>query len=75
MTEAELIRHYGPDTRRILQVKPGLTGLWQTRGRSNLNYRQRRRLDMFMLDKWSLTLYAAILLSSVPKVLTGKDAW
>lgn len=75
MTELELMRHYGPDTRRILQVKPGLTGLWQIRGRSNLSYRRRRRLDLFMLDKWCFGLYAAILFSSVPKVLTGKDAW
>jgi exopolysaccharide production protein ExoY len=75
MTEPELITHYGSDTWRILQVKPGLTGLWQIRGRNNLNYRQRRRLDMFMLDKWSFALYAAILFASVPKVLTGKNAW
>ena len=30
---------------------------------------------MFMLKKWSLPLYAAILIASVPKVLSGKDAW
>jgi exopolysaccharide production protein ExoY len=75
MTESELIRYYGSDTPRILQVKPGLTGLWQIRGRSNLSYRRRRRLDLFMLDKWSFGLYAAILAATLPKVLTGKDAW
>lgn len=74
MTELELMTYYGPDTRRILQVKPGLTGLWQIRGRSNLSYHRRRRLDLFMLDKWSFGLYAAILIASVPKVVTGKDA-
>lgn len=75
MTHEELSRHYGSDAVRVLQVKPGLTGLWQIRGRSNLNYDQRRRLDLFMLDKWSLRLYAAILIASVPIVLTGKNAW
>jgi exopolysaccharide production protein ExoY len=75
MTRGELVKHYGSDAVRLLRMKPGLTGLWQIRGRSNLNYRQRRRLDMFMLKKWSLPLYTAILIASVPKVLTGKDAW
>ncbi|MGI9073276.1 MAG: sugar transferase [Bryobacteraceae bacterium] len=75
LTRGELIEHYGSDAARLLRMKPGLTGLWQIRGRSNLNYRQRRRLDMFMLKKWSLPLYTAILIASVPKVLTGKDAW
>jgi exopolysaccharide production protein ExoY len=75
LTRGELAEHYGSDAGRLLHMKPGLTGLWQIRGRSNLNYRQRRRLDMFMLKKWSLPLYAAILIASVPKVLSGKDAW
>ena len=75
MTELELKRHYGTDMRRILQFKPGLTGLWQIRGRSTLTYRQRRRLDIFMLDKWSYRLYMSILLRSVPKVLAGENAW
>ncbi|MFL6353290.1 MAG: sugar transferase [Bryobacteraceae bacterium] len=75
MTRGELVKHYGPDAARLLCMKPGLTGLWQIRGRSNLNYRQRRRLDMFMLRKWSLSLYTAILIASIPKVFTGKDAW
>jgi len=75
MTHGELIKYYGLDAARVLRMRPGLTGLWQIRGRSNLNYRQRRRLDMFMLKKWSLPLYIAIVIASVPKVLTGKDAW
>lgn len=75
MTEEELIKHYGSNMAPALQVKPGLTGLWQVRGRNRLNYRQRRRLDMFMLKKWSLKLYLAILIASVPNVLTGRDAW
>ncbi len=75
MTHGELVKYYGADASRLLRMKPGLTGLWQIRGRSNLNYRQRRRLDMFMLKRWSLWLYTAILIASVPKVLTGKDAW
>jgi lipopolysaccharide/colanic/teichoic acid biosynthesis glycosyltransferase len=75
MTAEELLQHYGHDASKILRVKPGLTGLWQIRGRSSLNYRQRRRLDLFLVRKISVRLYIAILLATVPKVIAGKDAW
>lgn len=75
LTEYELDSYYGPDTGLILSQRPGLTGLWQTRGRSRLNYRQRRRLDVFLIRKWSLKLYFRILFATLPNVLSGKDAW
>jgi lipopolysaccharide/colanic/teichoic acid biosynthesis glycosyltransferase len=75
MTFEELAEHYGHAGAEVLQLKPGLTGLWQVRGRSSLNYRQRRRLDLFLVRRWSLRLYLAILLATVPRVLLGKDAW
>lgn len=74
MTAAELSEHYGPVAREVLCVKPGLTGLWQVRGRSSLNYRQRRRLDLFLVRNWSFRLYIAVLWATIPRVLTGKDA-
>jgi lipopolysaccharide/colanic/teichoic acid biosynthesis glycosyltransferase len=52
-----------------------LTGLWQVRGRSRLNYRQRRRLDLFLVRKWSFRLYVLLLLTTIPRVLMGTDAW
>jgi lipopolysaccharide/colanic/teichoic acid biosynthesis glycosyltransferase len=75
LTTAELELHYGSAGRELLRMKPGLTGLWQINGRSRLTYRQRRRLDLFMVRKWSASLYLHILLGTVPTVLTGKDAW
>jgi lipopolysaccharide/colanic/teichoic acid biosynthesis glycosyltransferase len=75
MTVEELSEHYGGTVVEVLQVRPGLTGLWQVKGRSCLNYRQRRRFDLFLVRKRSLRLYAAILLATLPRVLTGKDAW
>lgn len=74
MTVEELAAHYGRAAAEVLRVKPGLTGLWQIRGRSSLNYRQRRRLDLFLVRHWSVRLYAAILLATIPRVLTGRDA-
>jgi exopolysaccharide production protein ExoY len=75
MTIEELAEHYGRAGAEVLRLKPGLTGLWQVRGRSSLNYRQRRRLDLFLVHRWSLRLYLAILLATLPRVLLGKDAW
>lgn len=75
LTTAELELHYGLAARELLRMKPGLSGLWQINGRSRLTYRQRCRLDLFMVRKWSASLYLHILLGTVPTVLTGKNAW
>lgn len=75
LTIDELIEHYGAAAGEVLRVKPGLTGLWQVRGRSGLTYAQRRRLDLFLVRNWSLRLYAGILLATISSVVTGKDAW
>lgn len=75
LTADELVEHYGEAASEVLRVKPGLTGLWQVRGRSHLTYPQRRRLDLFLVRNWSFRLYARILLATLPSVLTGKDAW
>ncbi len=71
---SELLEHYGPAASEVLRLKPGITGLWQVRGRSSLTYRQRRRLDLFLVRHWSVRLYCFILLATIPSVLTGRDA-
>jgi lipopolysaccharide/colanic/teichoic acid biosynthesis glycosyltransferase len=75
LTRSELDDHYGADAAELLRRKPGLTGLWQVKGRSRLTYDQRRRLDLFMIRRWSLPLYTRILIATVPCVVAGKDAW
>ena len=75
ITALELETYYGLDARRILAIRPGITGLWQVRGRSRLTYMQRRRLDLFLVRKWSISLYLRILLLTPARVLSGKDAW
>lgn len=74
LTEDEIRRYYGAAAKTLLSVKPGLTGLWQVNGRNRLSYRQRKRLDQFLLNNWSLPLYLRILYSTVACVVTGKDA-
>jgi exopolysaccharide production protein ExoY len=75
MTQTELDIYYGTDGARVIAATPGITGLWQISGRSRLTYKQRRRLDLFLLRNWSLPLYARILFVTIPRVLVGKDAW
>jgi exopolysaccharide production protein ExoY len=75
LTEVEIARHYGPAmAKALLSVKPGITGLWQVSGRNRLSYAQRKKLDRYLLDKWTVALYLKILWSTVFCVLTGKDA-
>jgi lipopolysaccharide/colanic/teichoic acid biosynthesis glycosyltransferase len=75
VTAAEWDAHYGARATEVLRLKPGLTGLWQTRGRNRLTYRQRRRLDIFLARHYCLLLYLRILGTTVPRVLAGRDAW
>jgi lipopolysaccharide/colanic/teichoic acid biosynthesis glycosyltransferase len=75
LTRQELDTYYGSDTALIVSARPGLSGLWQVNGRSRLTYSQRRRLDLLLIRKWSISLYFKILLLTLPRVLTGKDAW
>ena len=52
-----------------LQLKPGITGLWQVSGRSRLSYRQMCELDVEYVRRWSLALDVEILLRTIPVVL------
>ncbi len=59
--------------RRRLSVKPGLTGLWQISGRSDLaDFADWVRLDLAYIDQWSLWLDARILLATIPVALLGR---
>lgn len=75
VTPAEWAKHYGESAAEVLRLKPGLSGLWQIRGRNRLTYRQRRRLDIFLARHYCLLLYLRILGQTVPRVLAGRDAW
>lgn len=60
--------------RRRLSMKPGITGLWQCSGRSNLDFDEWMRLDLEYVDNWSLLLDFKILVKTIPAVLSGKGA-
>ncbi|WP_243726621.1 sugar transferase [Actinocrispum wychmicini] len=71
----EETEQYGPDARRRLLVKPGLTGLWQVSGRSDLPWEESVRLDLRYVEDWSLALDALILWKTVRAVLKGQGAY
>jgi exopolysaccharide biosynthesis polyprenyl glycosylphosphotransferase len=68
------VRRFDQDThRRRLSVKPGLTGLWQTSGRSDIiDFAEWVRLDLYYIDGWSLWLDVKILLATIPVALFGR---
>lgn len=66
---------YERDVRRRLLVKPGLTGLWQVSGRSNLSWQDSVRLDLYYVENWSLAGDLVILLRTVRAVFHSNGAY
>ena len=66
---------YGADAVRRLRVKPGLTGLWQVSGRSNLSWEESLRLDLRYVDNWSMFLDIQILWRTTRAVIHGTGAY
>ena len=71
----EEVAQYGPHAHRRLLVKPGMTGLWQVSGRSDLSWDETLRLDLYYVENWSLTLDLAIIARTIWVVLTGRGAY
>lgn len=71
---ADEVEIYGPDVETFKTVTPGVTGLWQTCGRSETSYEERVRMDMLYIEKRSILLDVWIILSTVPAVLLRRGA-
>lgn len=69
------VSKYQTTDRKRLQTKPGLTCLWQIGGRSDLSFEQQIELDVKYLSKKSLAEDIAIVVKTVPAVITGKGAY
>jgi exopolysaccharide biosynthesis polyprenyl glycosylphosphotransferase len=69
------VEAYEHDVRRRLLVKPGLTGLWQVSGRSNLSWQDSVRLDLYYVENWSLAGDLLILLRTVRAVFQSSGAY
>lgn len=68
------VEFYQTAHRRRLDMKPGLTGLWQVSGRNRLSFDEMVRLDVFYIENWSLWLDLKIMLKTLPVMLRG-DAY
>lgn len=66
---------YDEMTTRRLQVRPGITGLWQVAGRSDLSNEEGVRLDLFYVDNWSMLQDLAIIVRTVWAVLGSRGAY
>ncbi|RZU12208.1 exopolysaccharide biosynthesis polyprenyl glycosylphosphotransferase [Kribbella rubisoli] len=72
---AEEVALYAADDSRRMLVKPGMTGLWQVSGRSDLSWDESVRLDLRYVDNWSMTLDLLILWKTVRAVAYGAGAY
>ncbi|WP_460366466.1 sugar transferase [Actinocorallia lasiicapitis] len=72
----EEVASYGDgDVRRRLVVKPGMTGLWQVSGRSDLSWEESVRLDLRYVENWSLALDLQIMWKTWSAVIKGSGAY
>ncbi|MCA0308415.1 MAG: sugar transferase [Actinobacteria bacterium] len=69
------VAQYDSDTRRRLDVRPGLTGLWQVSGRSNLSWDDTVRLDLYYVDNWSMVQDLMILAKTAKAVVGSAGAY
>ncbi len=71
----EEVASYQSWHRRRLEVKGGLTGLWQISGRSDLTFDEQCLLDIYYIENWSLTMDVRLILQTLPHLLSGRGAY
>ena len=69
------VAKYGEYVRRRLVVKPGLTGLWQVNGRSDLSWEESVRLDLRYVENWSFTMDLQIMWKTIAMFARGSGAY
>ena len=75
MISPEEVSMYKQFDMNLLTVLPGITGLWQVSGRSDISYDERVRLDMYYVRNWSIWLDFQLLYQTFPAVLKGRGAY
>jgi exopolysaccharide production protein ExoY len=75
VTEEEIRKYFGQKASKILSVRPGLTGIWQTSGRSLVTFEERIRLEESYIDRQSLTLDLRIICKTIPAMFFTKGAF
>jgi len=75
MISPEEISKYNQWDINLLTIRPGITGLWQVSGRSDITYDERVRLDMYYIRNWSIWFDLQLLLQTIPAVVRGHGAY
>lgn len=68
------VERYGSEAFRRLALKPGMTGLWQVEGRSDLEWDQALQLDLYYVERWSLATDLVLLARTMGVVVRGRGA-
>lgn len=71
----EEVKNYAEWQKRRFSVLPGITGLWQIRGRSNLAFKEMIKLDIYYVENWTFGLDIYILLKTIPVVLSARGSY
>ena len=69
------VEQYQEWHKKRLEVRPGMTGLWQISGRSELSFDEMCLLDIYYAESWSLMLDIKILFKTIPALLLGRGAY
>jgi exopolysaccharide biosynthesis polyprenyl glycosylphosphotransferase len=70
--EMALYQQWGTN---LLTIRPGISGLWQVSGRSDVSYEERVRLDMYYIRNWTVWLDINLLVRTIPAAIKGKGAY
>ncbi len=69
------VETYDGDVKRRLLVRPGVSGLWQVSGRSDLSWEESVRLDLFYVENWSMVADLIIILKTLRTVVRRRGAY
>ncbi len=75
VTDVEITKYFGNKAKKILSVRPGLTGIWQTSGRNLLTFEERIKLEEHYIDKRSIILDIRIICKTIPMLFFPKGAF
>jgi undecaprenyl-phosphate galactose phosphotransferase len=75
ITQEEVKRYYGDKAEKILSLRPGVTGLWQTSGRNLLSFEERVLLEERYVDTHSFLLDLKLILKTIPSMISCKGAY
>ena len=75
MISPDEMQEYRQNGMNLLTVRPGITGLWQVSGRSDVSYQERVQLDMYYIRNWSIWMDFQLILRTIPALISRRGAY